>query len=82
MYLYIILVLLCIYKKLTGATVSLLVLSLALFCTPPPLCVLTKEEANGTETVSRVLMVEVNAIFVCGDHATVLLLQGLPVSYI
>ena len=38
------------------------VLSLALFCTPPPLCVLTKEEANGTETVSRVLMVEVNAI--------------------
>ena len=38
------------------------VLSLASFCTPPPLCVSTKEEANGTGTVSRVLMVEVNAI--------------------
>ena len=38
------------------------VLSLALFCTPPSFCVSTKEEANGTETVSRVLMAEVNAI--------------------
>ena len=38
------------------------VLSLALFCTPPPLHVSTKEEANGAETVSRVLMAEVNAI--------------------
>ena len=30
----------------------------------------------------RVLMVEVNAICLCGDHATVLLLQGSPVSYL
>ena len=52
-----------------------------MFCTPPSLRVSTKEEANGTETVSRVV-VDVNAIFVCGDHATVLFLQGSPVSYL
>ena len=41
--------------------IAAFVLSLALFCTPPPLRVSTTEEANGTETVSRV-MADVNAI--------------------